>query len=482
MTNENNNINELVSTDDDPTAELEILPDELSGDPEAYLEADASTYDAIDELRSGAIRRKSLEQFEVDLRASKISVDRLQFDAEQLNAKVLGLESEVDARDNQTQQLIDELAELRHTLARKQKLIKKRDRKIRSLKSEIRQREEEHQALISDFGELEKLNKEPRFVEESPSSATNVLRNEMPDDLLRRLDRSNEYADTLRRQLQDILETTNDTEADRKYLQRTVAETAERNSELEAAVKLVESRAQEMQSRLDSIATRHQTEIRLLRFELGAAQDTMAESENINTELTANLIVARGNQDDLQHSLSDAEESTRHEVTRLENELKKLEVKINGLEQKISTKSEAITVLLGEIAKRSAEHDAARDSNDSAFGPEDADEKRSNNTERVSRVLVGSIDGQILRFPLFKDQLTIGRTEDNDIQLEAAHISRRHAVVQTEGDTTRVIDWGSKNGVFVNAKKVSEHFLINGDVVTIGNARFRYEERKKRDL
>jgi len=28
---------------------------------------------------------------------------------------------------------------------------------------------------------------------------------------------------------------------------------------------------------------------------------------------------------------------------------------------------------------------------------------------------------------------------------------------------------------------VTEHFLKNGDIVTIGNAHFRYEERTKRD-
>ena len=39
----------------------------------------------------------------------------------------------------------------------------------------------------------------------------------------------------------------------------------------------------------------------------------------------------------------------------------------------------------------------------------------------------------------------------------------------------------SKNGVFVNSKRVTEHFLKNGDVVTVGTTEFRYEERSKRD-
>ena len=54
-------------------------------------------------------------------------------------------------------------------------------------------------------------------------------------------------------------------------------------------------------------------------------------------------------------------------------------------------------------------------------------------------------------------------------------------MVKTDGESTRVIDWGSKNGVYVNSKQVTEHFLKNGDIVTIGDAHFRYEERPKRD-
>jgi pSer/pThr/pTyr-binding forkhead associated (FHA) protein len=100
--------------------------------------------------------------------------------------------------------------------------------------------------------------------------------------------------------------------------------------------------------------------------------------------------------------------------------------------------------------------------------------------ERVTRLLIGNIDGQELRFPLFKDRLTVGRTTHNDIQIKAQYISRRHAVLVTEDDRTRIVDWGSKNGVFVNGVRVTEKSLRNGDRVTVGTAEFRFEERPKR--
>lgn len=263
MANENNNINELVSKDDDPTAELEVLHDESCDDLVVYSEADANTYDAIDELRSGAAKSQSMERLEVDLIASRKTISRLQFDTEQLHAKLLGLGTEVAARNDQTQQLIDDRTAQRDALARKEKLIKKRDIKIRSLISEIRQREEEHQALIADFGELQKVNNESLAITESSNCERVDAQYDIPADLQRKLNHSNEYADTLRRQLQDILESTRNSEADRNYLQRTLTDTAERNSELERSVDRAKLDAADLQSRLDAVAAEHQNEIRL---------------------------------------------------------------------------------------------------------------------------------------------------------------------------------------------------------------------------
>lgn len=53
-------------------------------------------------------------------------------------------------------------------------------------------------------------------------------------------------------------------------------------------------------------------------------------------------------------------------------------------------------------------------------------------------------------------------------------------MISIDHNQTRVIDWGSKNGVFVNDTKVTEKILESGDIVTIGTTDFRYEERSKR--
>ena len=93
---------------------------------------------------------------------------------------------------------------------------------------------------------------------------------------------------------------------------------------------------------------------------------------------------------------------------------------------------------------------------------------------------MGRIDGQKLRFPLFRNRLTIARTGHNDIQLKAPFVSRRHAVIITDDNGTKIVDWGSKNGVFVNHGRIKEQMLRNGDIVSIGTADFKFEERRKR--
>ena len=184
--------------------------------------------------------------------------------------------------------------------------------------------------------------------------------------------------------------------------------------------------------------------------------------------------------------LVDTEDRSQSRIEELEQRTQALENLNAELEQKLEAKGEAINCLLSELSRKSNEMDSIGQMEgviqeiDDRMS-EQIDEPPSTDKNRTTRLLIGRIGTKKLRFPLFKDRLTIGRTAQNDIQLKAHYISRRHAVVVTEGDTTRVIDWGSKNGVFVNNKKVKEHFLSNGDIVTIGTVKFRYEERPKRD-
>jgi sigma-B regulation protein RsbU (phosphoserine phosphatase) len=70
---------------------------------------------------------------------------------------------------------------------------------------------------------------------------------------------------------------------------------------------------------------------------------------------------------------------------------------------------------------------------------------------------------------------TIGRSSDTQLQLNDAHVSRRHAELVQEGATWHVRDLGSRGGTFVNDAKVDAVALKPGDRIRIGDTELRIE-------
>jgi chromosome segregation ATPase len=275
-------------------------------------------------------------------------------------------------------------------------------------------------------------------------------------------------------------------ESQTRKLARAIEEANKQIDTLTSALREAKKSYDEVNGRLLSSRANHEEELRILRFELTEAAETVAQQELINEQLTSDLVDTRGFKNELERMLTSSEEHSQERIDQLESELEKLRKVNTDYELELATKNEAIADLLEQISGKTRQDESIREL-EAAI--EELDERMSSGLQaplplckdRMSRFLIGKIDDQELRFPLFKKRLTIGRTQQNDIQLQAPHISRRHAVVMTEGESTRVIDWGSKNGVYVNSNRVTEHFLASGDVVMIGDAKFRYEERPKRD-
>jgi DNA-binding winged helix-turn-helix (wHTH) protein len=70
---------------------------------------------------------------------------------------------------------------------------------------------------------------------------------------------------------------------------------------------------------------------------------------------------------------------------------------------------------------------------------------------------------------LRKAQTIIGRDLDVDVQLESALISRHHARISIDGTTVLIEDLGSRNGTFVQGRRVDAPMqLAHGDEIRIG--------------
>ena len=65
---------------------------------------------------------------------------------------------------------------------------------------------------------------------------------------------------------------------------------------------------------------------------------------------------------------------------------------------------------------------------------------------------------------------TLGREHDCTHRFEEASLSRVHARILREGGAYVVEDAGSRNGVFVNERKITREKLLDGDRVRLGSA------------
>jgi serine phosphatase RsbU (regulator of sigma subunit) len=84
--------------------------------------------------------------------------------------------------------------------------------------------------------------------------------------------------------------------------------------------------------------------------------------------------------------------------------------------------------------------------------------------------------GEPSSFPLGTRRVTIGRASTNDIVLSDQYSSGVHAVLAPSPKGYVLIDQGSKNGTFVNGRRVNgELDLTRGDEILIGSTRFYFD-------
>ncbi len=70
--------------------------------------------------------------------------------------------------------------------------------------------------------------------------------------------------------------------------------------------------------------------------------------------------------------------------------------------------------------------------------------------------------------------MRIGRAEDLDVWVNHRSISREHAEIRVDGDEVSIVDLGSANGMRVNGEDTKEAVLGSGDVIELGQVRFRF--------
>jgi type II secretory pathway predicted ATPase ExeA len=107
-------------------------------------------------------------------------------------------------------------------------------------------------------------------------------------------------------------------------------------------------------------------------------------------------------------------------------------------------------------------------------GPPQTGERR----QVLGRILVG-VNGQtVAERDLPIGRFVIGRTPDNDLQIDSKYISRHHAQIITTPHSCVLEDLNSTNGIQVRAKRVRRRILNDGDVVQIGQHEIMYFDER----
>jgi phosphoserine phosphatase RsbU/P len=95
----------------------------------------------------------------------------------------------------------------------------------------------------------------------------------------------------------------------------------------------------------------------------------------------------------------------------------------------------------------------------------------------MPRLFVYPKKGETYWFNLEKEKTTIGRSEDNDIVLADAFSSGHHVLITRADEGYRIRDGGSKNGTFLNGKKVAGEVEIKkGDEILVGSTRIIFDK------
>ncbi len=78
-------------------------------------------------------------------------------------------------------------------------------------------------------------------------------------------------------------------------------------------------------------------------------------------------------------------------------------------------------------------------------------------------------------FPLDRERMTVGRAEDASISINHNSVSRLHCEVHALGDGRfEIVDKGSSNGVRVNSAELRRGIVEPGDVIELGDVKFKF--------
>src|SRR5688500_8012870 len=87
----------------------------------------------------------------------------------------------------------------------------------------------------------------------------------------------------------------------------------------------------------------------------------------------------------------------------------------------------------------------------------------------MEQLQIHYVDLGVPRVTDLKSEMSIGRTEGNDLVLNHPSVSRKHARVEARNNHWWIVDLKSTNGVKINGNLITEAQVSAGDKILIGS-------------
>ncbi|PIE17193.1 MAG: hypothetical protein CSA66_06470 [Proteobacteria bacterium] len=134
-----------------------------------------------------------------------------------------------------------------------------------------------------------------------------------------------------------------------------------------------------------------------------------------------------------------------------------------------------------KAAKAAAASDAAEQDPPKPKKKDSSRESRGKGKKRLEadRPILVAVTGTLAgtTYEITGDTMILGRTGENDLQVNHHSISRHHAKVLVDKGRVKVVDLASKNGIRVNGEFWEESVLKSGDIIELGKVQFRFVEQ-----
>jgi general secretion pathway protein A len=96
----------------------------------------------------------------------------------------------------------------------------------------------------------------------------------------------------------------------------------------------------------------------------------------------------------------------------------------------------------------------------------------------MGRLLVATDGRTVQELTLTQGRIIVGRTPDNDLQIDSRFVSRHHCQITTSANSCVIEDLNSTNGIYVKSRRVRRHYLNDGDVVLVGKHELIYVDER----